>query len=360
MPEAAVVQGYAGINMRGASNTYVRQVLVAVGIATLAVLLVLALWMASHVLLLIFGGILLAVLLRGLGDLLSEYSRIPPGWSVVIVGLVLVAVFGLGGWYLSGQIAGEFDELGRSLSGIWQQVQTSLKRYAWGRDILATLGAHQLTSDNVDAIGKLIVATLGGASGLVISVFIGLYVAANPTLYRRGLLRLTPIPYRKRASQILDDLHERLRGWLIGTLVLMMLVGTAISIGLWLIGIPLALALGIIMFFCEFIPYLGPILGAIPAVLVATTIGTHDVLLVVLLYWGVQSVEGYVLSPLVFQRSVDVPPMITISAQVLLGTMLGILGIVFATPLAACAMVLVNRLYVEDALGDNLDKPLEA
>jgi predicted PurR-regulated permease PerM len=79
-------------------------------------------------------------------------------------------------------------------------------------------------------------------------------------------------------------------------------------------------------------------------------------LFVVLLYWGVQSVEGYVLSPLVFQRSVDVPPMLTISAQVVLGTVLGVLGVVFATPLTACALVLFNRVYVEDVLGDRLDE----
>jgi predicted PurR-regulated permease PerM len=145
-----------------------------------------------------------------------------------------------------------------------------------------------------------------------------------------------------------------------GTLALMIFVGTATFIGLWLLGIPLALALGIIMFCLEFIPYLGPILGALPALLMASTIGPQDMLYVALLYWGVQSLEAYVLSPLVFQRSVDVPPLLTMSAQVVLGTMLGMLGVVFAMPLTACAMVLVGRLYVEDALGDRLDRPLAA
>lgn len=81
---------------------------------------------------------------------------------------------------------------------------------------------------------------------------------------------------------------------------------------------------------------------------------------VVLLYWTIQSIEGYVLSPLVYQRSVKIPPMLTIAAQVVLGTLLGVVGVIFATPLTACAMVLVQRLYIEDALGDDFERKLPA
>jgi predicted PurR-regulated permease PerM len=344
-----------GNPMQGASGAYTRKVVVAVTVATVAALLVLALYMASRVLLLIFGGVLLAVLLRGLGELVSEYTRIPPGWAVLLVAVVLFAIFGWGGWYLSGELAGQFDELGRSLTEMWAQAQAQLEKYSWGREAIATLGDYHLSTDSVGTIGKVIGATVGGVSGLVLSVIIGLYVAANPGLYGRGLLRLVPLSYRPRATEILHDLYEALRHWLMGTLLLMAIVGTAVAIGLSLLGIPLALALGMIMFLLEFIPYLGPILAAIPAVLIASTLGTQEVLFVVLLYWAVQSVEGYVLSPLVFQRSVDIPPLVTMSAQVVLGTMLGVLGIVFATPLTACALVLVKRVYVEDVLGDRMD-----
>lgn len=338
--------------MQPASGAYVGKVVTAVAIATFAVLLVLALYMASHVLLLIFGGVLLAVLLRGLGELVSRYTRIPEGWSTLLVAVVLAVVFGWGGWYLSAEIAGQFDELGRSLTSMWQQARGVIGKYSWGRDLLAAIGDHQLTADNVGAIGKVIGATLGGVSGLVLSIIIGLYVAADPDLYFNGVLRLAPIAYRPRAEEILHELSGILRRWLMGTLMLMAIVGTMITIGLSLLGIPLALALGLIMFLLEFIPYLGPILAAAPAVLVASTLGPQEVLWVVLLYWGVQSLEGYVLAPLVFQRSVDIPPLLTMSAQVVLGTMLGVLGVVFATPLVACALVLVNRIYIEDVLGD--------
>jgi predicted PurR-regulated permease PerM len=343
--------------MQPASGAYIGKVVAAVAIATFAVLLVLALYMASHVLLLIFGGVLLAVLLRGLGELVSRYTRIPEGWATLLVAVVLAIVFGWGGWYLSNEIAAQFDALGRSLAQMWQQARGVIGKYSWGRDLLAAIGEHQITADNVGAIGKMIGATLGGVSGLVLSVIIGLYVAADPGLYFNGVLRLVPLSSRPRAEEILHELSAVLRRWLMGTLFLMSIVGTLVAVGLSLLGIPLALALGLIMFVLEFIPYLGPILAAAPAVLIASTLGPQEMLWVVLLYWGVQSLEGYVLSPLVFQRSVDIPPLVTMSAQVVLGTMLGVLGIVFATPLAACALVLVNRIYIEDVLGDRAHVP---
>lgn len=346
--------------MAARQDPYTHRVIIAVGTAASAVLLVLAIWASLHMLLLIFGGILLAVLLRGLGDQLSQYTGIREIWSLWIVLVALASVLGLGGWYLSAEIGSQFDELGRSITSIWDDVRSQLEQYGWGRQVLGFLGDPQTTSERAGALAKLAAGVLGGVSGLVISIFIGFYMAADPTLYRRGFLRLVPMRFRDRSAEIIDELHDSLRGWLVGTLVLMVVVGTMTATGLWLLGIPLPLALGIIAFFLEFIPYIGPILAAVPAVLIASTVGSTEVLYVVLLYWAIQSIEGYLLSPLVFQRTVRIPPMLTISAQVVLGTLLGVVGIIFATPLTACAMVLAQRLYVEDALGDKLERPLPA
>jgi len=222
------------------------------------------------------------------------------------------------------------------------------------------LGAQHASEDSQGVVGKIFAAVLGGISGLAISVLVGLYMAADPTLYRRGFLRLVPIRFREHTGDILDELHETLRAWLVGTFAVMIIVGVLITTGLWLLGVPLALALGLIAFFLEFVPYIGPILAAIPAVLVASSLGSREVLFVVLLYWAVQSLEGYVLTPLIYQKRLHIPPMITIGAQVVLGTLLGVVGVIFATPLTACAMVLVQRLYVEDALGDKLQRPVRA
>ncbi len=346
--------------MAARPDTYPHRVILAVGTAAFAVLLVLAVWASLQMLLLIFGGILLAVLLRALGDGLSRFTRIPENVAVWIVIAILAAVLGLGGWYLSAELAGQFDELGRSLTQMWEAVRGQLEKYGWGQALLAMLGAQQASAESAGAIGKLVAAVIAGISGLILSVIVGLYVAADPSLYRRGFLRLVPLRFREHAREILDELHETLRSWLVGTFFVMIIVGVVITAGLSLLGIPFALALGVIAFFLEFVPYIGPILAAIPALLVASTVGSREVLFVVLLYWAVQSLEGYVLTPLVFQRRLHIPPMLTIGAQVVLGTLLGIVGVIFATPLTACAMVLVQRLYVEDALGDEIEKRVRA
>ena len=139
---------------------------------------------------------------------------------------------------------------------------------------------------------------------------------------------------------------------MIGRVISMVVVGLAIGIGLWLLGVPLALALGSIAFLLDFIPFIGPLVAAVPALLVAFAISPTLAASVALLYGGVQLVEGYVLTPLIEQRSVRLPPALTIAAQVFFGVVTGALGVLFATPLTAAAVTLVQKLYVEDALGD--------
>jgi predicted PurR-regulated permease PerM len=346
--------------MAARHDPYVHRVVIAVGTAAAAVLLVLAVWASLSVLFLVFGGILLAVLLRGLGDMLSARTGIRESWSLWIVLALLAAILGAAGWYLSAEVGKQFDELGRSFTSVWDDLRGRLAQYGWGQQILAILGDPQTSAEKAGALAKFATAIVGGVSGLVVSVIIGLYMAADPTLYRSGFLRLVPMRHRTRMADVLDEMHDSLRAWLVGTLFLMIVVGAMTSVGLWALGIPLPLALGLIAFLLEFIPYIGPILAAIPAILVASGVGSREVLFVVLLYWAIQSIEGYLLSPLVFQRSIRIPPMLTIGSQVVLGSLLGVIGVIFATPLTACAMVLVQRLYIEDALGDDFERKLPA
>ncbi|HYC48638.1 MAG TPA: AI-2E family transporter [Burkholderiales bacterium] len=344
--------------MANRTDAYIRRVTIAAAIGAAAVLLTLALWAASQMLLVVFGGILIAVLLRSLADLVTGYTRLPATAAVWLVLLVLLSVLGGGGWYLWADISSQFGELGQSLTALWDRLRGFLEQQPWGQQLLTVLGDPQSAGGKPGALANAFGAAVAALSGIVISLFIGVYIAVDPTLYRHGVLRLVPRVHRDRAKEIIEELHDTLQRWLLGTLVLMIIVGTMITVGLTLIGIPMALALGFIAFMLEFVPYVGPIVAAIPAVLVAASVGPREVLFVVLLYWAVQSIEGYVLSPLVYQRSIEIPPMLTISAQIVLGTLLGMMGVIFATPLTASAMVLVQRLYVESALGDRLDRPV--
>jgi predicted PurR-regulated permease PerM len=135
--------------------------------------------------------------------------------------------------------------------------------------------------------------------------------------------------------------------------------GVLSGVALWLLGIPLAFLLGVLTGLLNFIPNIGPILAATPAVLLALTEGPTTALWVALLYVVLQNLEGFVLTPLVQQRTVALPAAVIILVQVLLGVLMGTLGVLLATPLAASVLVLVKMLYVEDALGDPIDVPGE-
>jgi predicted PurR-regulated permease PerM len=132
----------------------------------------------------------------------------------------------------------------------------------------------------------------------------------------------------------------------------MSLVGILTALGLWLLGVPLALILGLIAALLEFVPYIGTILSAVPAILLALLQGPMQALWVVLLYFVIQSIESYLLTPLVQQRVVSLPPALVLAAQVLMGVLFGAWGIILATPLTAALLVLVQMLYIEDILGD--------
>jgi predicted PurR-regulated permease PerM len=171
-----------------------------------------------------------------------------------------------------------------------------------------------------------------------------------------GTIRLLPKKRRARIREVFGEAGETLRHWLVGRAILMALNGGLTALGLWLLGTPLALTLGILTGLLNFIPNVGPLIAGIPAVLIAWTQGGTQALHVFLLYLVLQNVDGYVLTPLVQQRTVSLPPALTILAQLLLGILAGTLGLLLATPLAAAALVFVKRLYVEDVLGDREDE----
>jgi predicted PurR-regulated permease PerM len=191
---------------------------------------------------------------------------------------------------------------------------------------------------------------------VIVSV-LGIYLAADPELYLRGVIRLVPVGKRAGARDLLETLGHTLRWWMVGQLISMTAVGLLSYIGLRLLGVPLALILAVVAFLLTFIPFIGPLLSAIPVVLVAFSQSPTMALYTLLLYTAIQMLEGYVLTPNVQRRSVSLPPALTIAAQVLFGVLVGSLGLALATPLAAAGMVAVNRLYVEEVLEDGQPHP---
>ncbi|NMG17095.1 AI-2E family transporter [Aromatoleum bremense] len=327
--------------------------IVIVSMVLLIVVFGLLVWTIADVLLLVFAGILIGVFLRGLGDGVSALTGLSRRVSFGVVLATLAALLIVGGALLGNEMASQLEQLGPSLHLAWEKMLNGVYGYEWGRILFSERNLSAMLPEDgtwLTRLGGAFSMTIGAIAGLLIAVFIGLYGAAAPAVYRHGLLLLVPAHARSRAREVLDTVTMTMRWWLIGTFARMAVVGLSVTVGLWLLDIQLALALGLIAFVLDFVPYIGPILAALPALLVAIATGPADAFYVLLLYLAVQMAENYVVTPLIDQYSVHLPPALTISAQVLLGALLGALGVVFATPLTAIALVLVRMLYVEEDL----------
>jgi len=250
--------------------------------------------------------------------------------------------------------------LTRDLQGAWDQLKLRAGKYEWSQQLISQPKMEYLSNVPSDWLGRItgvFTTTFGVLSSVLLVLFVAIFCAVDPALYRRGLIHLLPIDKRPRAREVLDEAGHSLRWWIVGQLFSMTVVGAATGIGLWFLGIPFFVTLGILAGVLTFIPNFGPILSAVPALLLALTLGPLNALYVVLLYIGVQAVESNLLTPLVQQRNVDLPPVLNVGVQVVMGVLFGILGLIVAAPLTVLGMVLVKRLYVEDTLGDVLKQP---
>lgn len=327
------------------------QSLIVVGIVAATITLIILFWYIVDVLMLVFGAALLAIVLRAPTDWLTRRTFLAPAWSLTIVLVTLVALLTLGAALFGNAVADQVAQLVRQLPEIAGNILERLERYAWLIQRVRPEGGFGGESEFIGRGLRAVTTTFGAIAGFGIAILMAVFFAAQPDLYVRGFLRLIPVQRRERTHEVLSAVGHTLRRWLVGQLFLMLIVAVLTTVGLWFLGIQFALALGMLAGLLTFIPYLGPILSVIPAGLVALAESPLLAGYVVLLYVGVQSIEG-MLEPIVQQRAVYLPPVLLLFAQVVLGILVGALGVVLATPLAAAAMVVVNLVYVEDVLGD--------
>ena len=334
------------------------------GIAVLFILGLAAVWFAADALLLVFACILCAVLLYKLSEMLAHRTGMKRQIALAIVVLLLFAVIGLGGWAMAPQIAEQSTKLAEAVPQSIQKLQEFVKEHPILQRVAAELPAPEEALKQMSSMmpnaGLFFTGIFGALGNVVIILFVGIYFAASPHLYTDGFIKLIPQPKRPRARQVMTRMGSTLGSWLLGKSISMLIVGVATSVGLGLLGVPLGLLLGIIAGLLDFVPYVGPILAGVPAVLIAFSISPDLALYTILLFAGVQLVEGYLLQPLIESRAVDLPPALTIVMQLVFGTLFGFAGVALATPLTAALKVLVQMLYVEDVLGDKVEESQEA
>ena len=203
-------------------------------------------------------------------------------------------------------------------------------------------------------------STVAVISGFILIVFMAIYIGSNPGLYYRGLLHLIPHRARPRGAEVLNAIGMTLRRWLVSQLIAMVVIGTITTIALKLIGVKAAFALGILAGLLEFVPMVGPILSAIPAVAMGFLDSPQKALMVVLAYVAIQFLENHLLIPLLMKEGVDLPPVLTLIGLAIMGIVFGFLGMLVAVPLLAAILVAVKLLYVEDVMGDDVDTVLDS
>jgi len=324
-------------------------------VALLIIALFLLIWHIPTFFLLVFGGILFSVLLSSLAHLLNRKTKIRYSISLLLVLLLLVAIIGGTIWLLAPTVSQQAEELSKALPQAFQNLKTKLSQTGWGQKILAGMPQKpgKFLSANKDMLGQItgvFSSTLSVFANFLIIIITGIYLASDPGNYKKGFIKLFPPTYRDRLHQVADQCYHTLSNWLLSRSISMVVVGVATGIGLAVLGIPLPIVLAIIAAFLNFIPNLGPYLALIPALLLAYIQGPEKALYVFILYMGVQTLEGYVLTPMLDKKFVSMPPALLLFGQVLLGILVGIGGILVASPLIAVLLVVVQELYVKDYL----------
>lgn len=315
------------------------------------------LWLVRDVLFITFFSVLVASFLSLFIDPL--HTRF--GWRrsiagpVVLLGLTVV----LGGLlFLSWPtLAAQLSQVSRDLPEVIGRAEAWLSRQF--RSVSGTFGAtgeaveerlrYRAAAELADLVGgtiPLLNTVLGALTGLVLVTFAGLFLAIDPRMYAHGLLRLVPGSKRLRALAVFEGIALTLRRWMAAQALGMLIIGVTATIGYYVIGLPAALALGVIAGLLEFVPYVGPALAYVPAVGIGFTAG--KAFEVTVLYVIIQGLESNIVTPLIMKGVVKLPPALTLLFQAAMATLFGFLGLLLAVPLLAAGKVVVEDLYVEE------------
>jgi predicted PurR-regulated permease PerM len=304
------------------------------------------LWLAPQVFFIVFAGILVGVFLRSGGSWIADRMHLRPGWGIAIF-LALIVVFFSGCAYkFAPDVATQVEEFTQQVPRAADQFSDWLTQYPFGDRLVERVFPRMVSTKGELAATSALTSTFGALGTFLIIVFIGIYGALDPELYRSGVRALVAPSLRPKCNEVLHDAADTLRLWLTAQLMSMTVVGVLTGLGLWAVGIPLAALLGLIAGLLAFVPIVGPIVSTVPGLLIAFPEGFSAVLWALGVYVGVQLLESNLITPLIQQTRVHLPAAIVLVGQMLFGALFGVLGLMLATPLIALIMTLVDHLYV--------------
>lgn len=330
-------------------SSQVERTAYAVRLALIVAFLLLVLWIAGRILLVIFAGLLLAIMLQGLTVELADRMRMSRGWALFLLTATLLGVLAATLYLLMPRIITQsvhiFDNARLGIEELFRQVSGILPETTFPADKLPNL--RQITSGFFHFGSTVTDAVVT----VIIILFVGFYTAVGSSWYVSGFIGLFPAAKRDPVREILTETGRSLRWWLLGRASAMLCVAILTAVALSLLSIPLAVTLGLLTGLLTFIPYIGALIAAVPTMLVGFAQSPLEALYVLVVYVGIHVVEGYILIPLIQQRTVHMPPALLLCAQVFFGTLFGIAGVALAAPLTVVVMVVTRIVYLRDMLG---------
>lgn len=305
---------------------------------------------------LVFAAVVLAAVFDAVAGRIVRHARIGRSWALMLAILGSIAVF-VGAFALFGsQLSREFETIRNTLPQALQGIEGFLDRYGLGEKAkeLAQLGGDDI-GRLVSQAGGYALAASSGVADFVLVLVGAIFLAGDPKTYRAGFLKLLPTKAEPVANEAMDETARGLRGWMMGQAVSSLLIAALTWAGLSVLGVPAAGGLGIIAGLLDVIPMVGPVIAGIPAVLLAFTVSPMTALWTLLLFLGIQQVQGNFLQPMIQKHAVNVPPAVLLFSVLAAGLLFGFLGVLLAAPLTIVVFVFVQRVYVGAILGKQTD-----
>ncbi len=310
------------------------------------------LWIGRVIFLLLFASIIGAVFLTAITEWMHRRMKMNQGTA-----LALFLCFAVGILCLVIRLQGpnavqQFALLEVELPAAARQLLAQVQSQQWGKWLLSQSPDPEQISNGfsfaLSHIGGIVLSSATLVAGLVIVLSLSIYFAAEPGMYFHGIRRATPPGSRDTIDACAAGVTRILRSWVLAKLLSMTMVGILISLGLWIVGVPLAAPLGIIAALMTFIPNVGPIISVVPAALLAMAISPTKGLLAILVFCIVFTLEGYLVTPLLERNIVRLPPALTLVMQLLLAAIAGPVGVALAAPLAASILGILEVLLPKE------------
>ncbi len=299
-------------------------------------------WQLADVLFLIFLSVILAAGLSGLSTLLARHTYLPYRLSLIFILILLILLISGAIYFAYPHLAPQVKNLQETLP---QAISSLESMVADIFDIQISFSSifQQYLQGGLRRVADIATYTANAVAALGFVVIMSIFIAMSPKRYCTGMVEMIPKSYRKDVRQIVDGLGKQLQFWLMARMVSMIAVGILTGVGLWILDVPQVLILAVIAGVLSLIPYLGPILGSIPAILVALNQSTLTVVWIILLYVVVQIIEGNLITPIVEKVAVSLPPALILSMQAIMSLLFGILGLVIASPFLLCLRAIIER-----------------